>query len=321
MNSVLVNILNFNGVKYLKPCIDSVLRQTYRNLKIYIMDNYSQDGSVDFIKKYYPDLELSINKSNYGYSKAHNQVIRRYRTDYFLPLNVDVILEPNFIEAEVKAMERDEKIGIVGGCLYQMNKDCSIPKDKLIDSRGIVILKNRRNIDRDYGKQVIAEEAEEYIFGASGAALLLRREMLDDIKIGNDYFDEDFFMYRDEIDLCWRAQLLGWKCIYTPKAAAYHVRSYSPKTKNNTPRFFRYLQFRNRYLLLIKNDFFLNYLRDLPHILLFEIQALLYAIFLKPFLLKSYVGFVKLLPKMLRKRRMIMQKTITTKEYIHQWFK
>lgn len=318
MPLVSINLLNKDQKTLLKSCIDSVLHQTYAHIEILIIDNGSTDGSLEFIKKEFPQLQLLRNNSNEGYAQAHNKGISICSGEYIMLLNIDVILTETFVEEMVKAMEQEDKIGMVQARLYQPGLK---EGEKNFDSTGISIGRSRRNYDRGYGRIDRGQyNSVEYIFAASGAASLYKRKMLEDIKIGDEYFDTDFFMFREEIDLAWRAQLRGWKCFYTPKAIGYHLRGYSPQSRKSVAVFLKQLQFRNRYLMIIKNDFVSNFLQDLPYIAWFEIRAFFYALLVEPFLLKSYLDALKLLPRMLKKRRIIMQKKTVGQSYIRQWF-
>lgn len=308
---VSVIVLSYNQKEYLKGCINSIITQSFASIEVIIIDNNSNDGSKDFINKAYPELRLIQNYTNEGYAWAHNQGIRASGGKYILPLNVDIVLDKNFIEEMVKAIEDEKKIGMVQAKLYQLGKE------KIFDSTGIFIRKNRRNFDRSLGKMDNGQYgAQEYIFGASGAVPLYRRGMLEEIKIGGEYFDEDFFAYREEVDLAWRAQLLGWKCIYVPNAVAYHYRNYSPDRRKQMPRRLRQLQYRNRYLMIIKNELPATFIVHLHHILIFEILSFLYVLFREPFLLRAWPEIFRLLPKMLRKRKLIMRKKRVSASYI-----
>jgi len=233
-------------------------------------------------------------------------------------------MEPRFVEAKVRAIESAASIGMVEGKLLRIaSHDAEIPdadssNPPTIDGAGAVLTRARRNFERgqcepDKGQY----DQPGFIFGASGAAPLYRREMLNDIAIEGEFFDEDFFIYRDEVDLAWRAQWQGWKCLYTPDAVAYHVRGYAPDKRKKMPRRFRQLQLRNRYLMMIKNASLPNMLRDLHHILWFELRQWAYVPIFEPHLFKGLLGAIKLAPKMLRKRRVIVSRRRESSRYMH----
>ena len=229
----------------------------------------------------------------------------------------------DYIKSAIAAAKTAPEIGMVQGKLLQISSwDADIPKENIIDSIGVQMLKPRRNLEREQGTKDEGQfDKEEFVFGASGAAPLYKRNMLEDIKINDEYFDNRFFIYRDEVDLSWRAQLMGWKCLYTPKASAYHVRRYSPSKRKEVPRKFRRIQLRNRYWMILKNDSPKNYLRNLNHILWFEFRQWCYAPFFEPHLILGLFEASKGIPEMLKKRKSIMSKKKVDDDYINAWFK
>jgi len=322
MQLVSVSVLVYNHRQYLEKCVESVLSQTYANIELLVIDNGSEDGSVELMKRRFPGVTLVESGENMGYAGGHNKAIRMSHGAYFVALNPDVVLTTTFIEEKVRAAEQDVRIGMVEGKMLKIKFDGHTWRETgLLDSTGLVLRKNRKNYERGHGEPDDGRYSDgEFVFGAFGAAPLYRREMLEELKIGDEYFDEDFFAYREEVDLAWRAQLRGWKCLYTPKAIAYHVHSYSPETRKQQPRSLRRLQFRNRYLLMLKNDSWRNMLRHAPYILGFEVLALCYVLLREPHLLLGYWDALRLLPKMIQKRRIIQSKKLVPDGYMLRWF-
>ena len=317
MKLVSVNILNSNGIYFLKSCLESVLKQSYKPIEINFIDNASIDNSVEFIQRNYPQLNMFINKINLGYAAGHNNGIGYAKGHHVLLLNPDVVLTPDYIANLVAVMELDKKIIAAQGKLLLMDSNVSAKDEQRLDTTGIFIGKNRRNYDRGHGEIDCGKHDErEFIFGASGAACLYKKDILEDIKIDGDIFDSAFFMYREEVDLSWRAQLLGWKCMYVPSAVAYHCRNYAPGRRKQMPRWMKQLQYRNRYLMIIKNELPVTFIAHLHHILIFEILSFFYVLFREPFLLRAWPDIFRLLPEMLRKRRLIMRKRRVHAKYM-----
>ena len=316
---VSINVLATNEKDCLSRCLKCIQRQTYSPIEVIIIDNASTDGTNEMLRSDFPEFAVITNPDNLGYCKSHNIAIRRCHGDYVMPLNADVFMEPGFVEAKVCAIESATNIGMVEGKLLRIaGHDAAIPDEKTIDGVGTVLTRARRNFERGQGERDEGQYAErEFVFGASGAAPLYRREMLNDIELEGEFFDEDFFIYRDEVDLAWRAQWLGWKCIFTPDAVAYHVRAYAPDKRRKVPKFFRQIQLRNRYLMIIKNSSVRNILLDLHHILWFEFRQLAYVPIFEPHLVKGFLGAIRLLPRMLKKRRVIVARRRETPKYIH----
>lgn len=249
---VSIVILNWNCLKYLKHCIDSVIQQTYKNIELIVMDNASTDGSVEFIKKEFPEIRIIENHKNLGFGKAHNQGIKLTKGAYYMPLNPDVILTKTYVEEMVKAITLRDNIGRVQGKLYYMENGNKFTNR--IYTTGHKIYKNGVVSHYGTGEEDNGQFNEiREIFGANGAAPLYKRVMLEDIKINpEEYYDELFFIYGDDIDLDWRAQIKGWKCLYTPQAIAYHRGGGSKGIKTS---YIRAQYIRNKYIMCLKNAF------------------------------------------------------------------
>jgi GT2 family glycosyltransferase len=313
-DTVTVHLLIYNHKDYLESCIESVLRQTYQPLDFIISDNNSSDGSAAFVKKKYPRLKFVENETNLGYSKGHNLIIASSKSAYFVPLNPDVVLADDFIEKLVKAIEIDDSVGMVTGKLYRN-------REKIIDSVGIYFTLSLRHLDR--GSNVKDEgqfEKMEYVFGVSGAAPLFRRAMIEDIKIFGEFFDNDFFAYREDADLSWRAQMMGWKAIYTPFAVAYHERKVLPTERRKVPEEINLHSVKNRYLMRIKN---LTWGVGVKTFLFFSLRDALvvgYTLFFERTSLKAFVLVFKCLPRSIKKRKIIMKKRVAKERYLCKWF-
>lgn len=318
MDMVSVNIVNWNGMCFLKDCIESIKMQTYKNIEINIADNNSVDGSVDFLTNTYHEIKLIRNRRNEGFSKAHNRLIDVSGGKYIMPLNFDIILEPSFVEEMVRAMEFTPDTGIVSGKLFIIDSGKKTP---IIDSTGITMRymfpADRGQFERDCGNY----DKKEFVFGASGAAPLLKKEMLEEIKYDGEYFDEDFYIYVEDVDLCWRAQLYGWKAVYTPSAIAFHYRGATRKDDVVLKRDYLIIGIRNRYWAIIKNTFLSSIITNLFSILYREIGFYINALraghyFVLQIPFKTIPG----LPAVLRKRRVIKKGRKVTTEYMDSFF-
>jgi GT2 family glycosyltransferase len=250
---VSVNIVNWNGGTDIIKCLESVYAQTYQGLKeIVAVDNGSTDGSLAVIEKKFPKIKILQNDFNMGFCKAHNQAIRIADGEFILSLNFDILLEPDFLLKMVSAAATEDRIGMVSGKLY---RSVNAAKTLTLDSTGIVMRhyfpSPRGKGEEDTGQYDGMEH--RHIFGPCGAAPLYRRAMLDDIRWNGEYFDEDFVNYVEDVDLAWRAQLRGWKAIYTPSAVAYHERGVTRKSNPEEQRNYYSRGFRNRYLTMCKN--------------------------------------------------------------------
>ena len=292
-------IVNYNKKELLKDCLDCVRAQDYKDTETIVVDNASLDGSSEMVKRYYPEVKLIQNKENLYFCKANNQAIDAAKGEFILCLNSDCFLDRGYLTEALKAFDLDSKIGMVSGKLLRIDR-------KTIDSTGLFVGRNRKPVERGYGRLDKGQyEKPGYVFGASGACMLLKREMLEDIKDKNGYFDEDFDMYYEDLDMCWRAQKRGWKAYYNPKAIAYHARGAtavvqpirlreSPQATHGVGCRFKSISdelkkkyIRNRYRCMRKNDSITGIILHLPFIMLYEIEIYCYMLWRFAFRIRS----------------------------------
>jgi GT2 family glycosyltransferase len=317
---VSIVILNWNCKRFLRGCLDSVLNQTLDATEIILMDNASSDGSAAWVRDHYPDLRMIENTDNLGFARAHNLGIRETSGTYYLPLNPDVILTPTYVAEMVAALDEERDVGSATGKIYFMDADGN-PTRRLYTT-GHLLTKNRKPSNRGYKREDVGQyENRDYVFGVNGSCPLYCRAMLEDVAIYGQYFDETFFLYGDDYDLGWRAQLLGWKALYVPQAIAYHRGKGSGGL--NTP-FIQSQYARNRYLEIFKNDIASHFAMDLPYILLYELLWQAYILLTSPRRtianLKAIVDFLRLLPQARRMRREIQARRVVTPGYMRSLF-
>src|SRR5436853_7665783 len=253
-NLVSVTIVTYNSGRFIKRCLQSVLAQKYPYREIIVIDNNSTDGTVDILEQFEDRCVVVYNEENIGFAAAQNQAIALSSGDWVLTLNPDVLLLPNFIQALVDAGQIHPRIGTVCGKLLTILATFDLPDKPLVDSTGIYFTPMMRHLDR--GSQEIDNGHYlnyEYVFGATAAAALYRRTMIDDISILGEFFDPDFFVYREDADVAWRAQLMGWRCLYTPHARGYHVRNVLPGNRRALPSEINMHSVKNRFLMRMKN--------------------------------------------------------------------
>ncbi|MFP3897445.1 MAG: glycosyltransferase family 2 protein [Anaerolineales bacterium] len=210
---VSVIIPNWNGWELLCPCLDSLQEQVYRDFEIIVVDNGSTDGSVSKLRKKYPWVRTLPLTENKGYSGGCNAGIRRAKGDLLVMLNNDTEVDTQWLAALVDAADRHPKAGSFASRIMIHDAPHIIHsagdlyrRDGTSDSRGV------------WTEYAPPYDEESYVFGGCGAAVAYRREMLRDIGL----FEEAFFMYCEDVDLSWRAQIAGWKCVYVPQAVLYH---------------------------------------------------------------------------------------------------
>lgn len=219
---VLIIIVNWNRKDYLRDCLFSALSQDYDNFKVILIDNGSTDGSVEFVRNKYPEVEIIALDKNYEFAKANNIGIKKALdegAEFIALLNNDTRVEKNWLSELVKVMESNPKIGICASKMLKMDKP------NILDSAGHVfidgIIRDRGSGELDRGQY---DTKLEVVGGCAGAALY-RREMLDQVGL----FDEQFGFNYEDAELSWRAYKYGWKARYVPQAVVYHVRGGTTK--------------------------------------------------------------------------------------------
>jgi GT2 family glycosyltransferase len=179
----------------------------------------------------------------------------------------------------------------------------------------------QRHFDRGSGESDSGQyERREYVFGASGAAAFYRREMLEAVKAGREYFDENFFAYREDADLAWRAQWLGWTCLYVPEAKGWHVRRVLPERRPLLPAAINMHSFKNRFLLRVKNMDAATYARFFVPITLRDLGALAYVLVREPSSLSAIPLLFKAAPKAWSVRKALQRHRRISPAELRAWF-
>jgi GT2 family glycosyltransferase len=213
--SVLLSIVipNWNGARFLPTCLDALARQIDASIEVIVVDNASQDGSQDLIRRDYPAVKLIELAENRGFTGACNAGIQASRSEFVALLNNDTEVDPGWAAAVMGAFQRHADVGSVASkmLLFDRRDHIHTAGDYFTtDGRA----GNRGVWQRDDGQF----DRDEYVFSACGGSSAYRRAMLDQIGL----LDDDFFFSGEDVDLGWRAQLAGWRCLYTPDAIVYH---------------------------------------------------------------------------------------------------
>ncbi len=257
--SVAVVILNWNGKQFLEKFLPSVLLSTYTNLNIIVADNASTDDSVIFVKQHFPLVQIIENHENGGFAKGYNMALKTVDADFFVLLNSDVEVTTNWIEPIIELMESDLDIAACQPKILDYNRKTHFEyagaSGGFIDKYGYPFARGRifEEIEADNGQYNDAVPC----FWASGACMLVRANVFK--KLGG--FDEYFFAHQEEIDLCWRMQLNGYKIFVQPESVVYHVGGGTLPKGNNKKV---YLNFRNNLIMLYKNYSIKDKLTKIP---------------------------------------------------------
>ena len=263
--TIAIVILNWNGKKFLEKFLPSVLAAVHVHTqhtlhkKIIIADNASTDDSVSFLQAHYPQIEIIQNYSNEGFAKGYNMALKQVEADYYVLLNSDVEVTPGFIEPVIDLMERDRAIAAcqpkllayTDKTMFEYAGACG----GWIDFLGYPFMRGRifDICEKDTGQYDDAAPC----FWASGAALFVRAAVFHELQ----GFDEFFFAHQEEIDLCWRAQLAGYKIYVQPSSVVYHVGGGTLPQGNSLKTF---LNFRNNLVMLAKNLSIANAVWKIP---------------------------------------------------------
>jgi GT2 family glycosyltransferase len=318
---VSVTLVTYNSGRFIKRCLESVLAQKYSLKEIIVVDNASTDGTADILEQFEDRCQVHYNNENIGFAAAQNQAIRLSGGDWVLTLNPDVLLLPNFVQALVDAGQIDPKVGTVCGKLLTILSTFDLPDKQMVDSTGIYFTPMLRHLDR--GSQEVDNGHYlnfEYVFGATAAAALYRRQMIEDVKILNEFFDPDFFVYREDADVAWRAQLMGWRCIYTPHSRGYHVRNVLPGNRRALPPEINMHSVKNRFLMRIKNMTPDLYRRNWLSITTRDVVVLGACLLHERSSLKAFWYLAKNWKRVMAKRHEIMRRRRAKDDYIASWF-
>lgn len=294
-------ILNWNGEALLKKFLPSVIEHS-GEADIYVADNASTDGSVEFIKANFPSVNIIQNGENGGYAKGYNDALKHVGADVFCLLNNDVEVTENWLDPIVVEFQNHPETAIVQPkILDYRNKTCfeyAGAAGGFIDKLGYPFCRGRifNTIEQDKGQ--FNDTAD--IFWVSGACMFIKKDVFD--TLGG--FDETFFAHMEEIDLCWRAFNLGLKSKYIGASIIYHVGGATLQSNNPQKTYFN---FRNSLFALVKNAHGNLFMLVLARLILDGVAGLKFLLELKPrhtlAVLRSHCSFYAQLARLLRVRK------------------
>lgn len=303
----------YEGKKYIKPAFDAVFAQTHKDLEVIAVINKSTDGAKEEIQNNYPQVKIIDPGQNLFFAKANNVGIAASTGQFIQLVNQDVVLEPDYIEQALKAFSNPIVASVTGKILrYDFERG---QKLDVVDTLGIVMNKSGRARDISQNQKDTGQfETEKQVFGASGAVPMYRKSALEKVKYNQEYFDEDFVMYWEDVDLAWRFQTAGFKSMYVPKAVAYHGRT-AGQSEGGYLHLFKFIKhhsklsrqvlrwnYKNHILMYIKNAKYIH-----PTFIIREIAMLGYIIIFETSTLKVIPELIRTLPKIWKKRQWIYQ--------------
>ncbi len=249
MKKVAVVILNYNGKKFLEEFLPNVIANTNAEMaEIVVADNASTDGSVAFMQERFSSIRLIVNDFNGGFATGYNLALKQIEAEYFVLLNSDIEVTPQWIEPVVKLMDSDPNIAACQPKIlsyYDKEKfEYAGASGGFIDKYGYPFCRGRvfQHLEEDHGQYDDACE----VFWATGACMFVRA----DLYLQHGGLDDSFFAHMEEIDFCWRMKNLGHKVYCCPQSKVYHIGGGTlPKSSARKT----YLNFRNNLSLLYKN--------------------------------------------------------------------
>ncbi|MDD5342166.1 MAG: glycosyltransferase family 2 protein [Patescibacteria group bacterium] len=301
---VAVIIVNWNGLSFLPDCLGSLTKTDYPTecWRIILIDNDSSDGSKEWIQKHYPQITIVSNRQNLGFAKANNQGAGwaiEHGFKYVVFLNYDTTVEPAWLKELVAQAESENLIGSVQAKILLFNDKTKI------NTLGNKLQYLGFGYCGDYLKdEQTAPTQSQQIAYPSGAAMLVKCEVL--AKVG--LFDEDLFMYHEDLDLGWRIWLAGYRVVNAPRSHVYHKYGFS-----RNPKKLFYLE-RNRHLVILKNYSLKTLILLSPAVALMEIGMLGYSLVSGWFIpkLRSYGDIFRELRRTLAKRKNIQSRRLIT---------
>jgi GT2 family glycosyltransferase len=290
-----VLLMSVDEAPMLSRSLPAVLAQEPRP-EVVVVDNASTDETPEIASRHGVGyLRLPSRRT---YAAALNEAIRCTDGEAVLLLNADCFLRPGFLAPMVRRLE-DPSVGSVAPKLVRVGESGEI------DAAGLFVTRWRKNGLVGFGRPSIGFSTPGEAFGADGAAALYRRTTLEQCALDGEVLDEEMALWASDVDLAWRAQLLGWRCAYEPRAVADHVRRYSPATRQRMSPEARRLQFRNRYLMMVKNETGAGLRRDGPMLAAYELLVLGHVLLRERHLLAAYRDAWRLLPGARRRRRLV----------------
>lgn len=245
---VAIVILNWNGKKLLEQYLPKVIEHSKDIAEIIIADNDSKDDSISFLRDNYPAIRLILNKENGGFAKGYNDALKEVQADYYILLNSDVEVTPNWIQPIIDVMEKDKTIAASQPKMLSYKEkekfEYAGAAGGFIDKWGYPFCRGRIFGSLEEDKNQYDETIN--VFWATGACMFVRSEVFHQLR----GFDEEFFAHMEEIDLCWRMRNAGYKVVCNPASKVYHLGG-GTLPKNNPRKTF--LNFRNNLLMIYKN--------------------------------------------------------------------
>jgi GT2 family glycosyltransferase len=278
---VSIILLNYNGKKYIQRCVESILKSDYNNFELIIVDNNSTDKSIDIVESKTNDARISIIRSNknLGFAAGNNLGAQYAKGNYLVLLNVDTVVDARWLTELISVIEYDDTIGAAQPKILALDDKVTYDSaGDYIDYFGHSFRRGGAWDEKDQGQYDTVHD----IFSARGAALVTRKEIVENIGL----FDESFFMTNEDIDFCWRVRLYGKRVVFVPKSIVYHTGSGITSQETAILNNYDMHALKNHFACLFKNY-------DTPHMIKYAILPILIIhivtgfFLLQPFIMNS----------------------------------
>jgi len=330
-------LVTWNGERFIRPCLTSVFEQTWiknhDDFNVLVLDNGSTDKTVEILNDYIDKIKVVYSKQNIGFAKGYNKGIHWTNGNYVLLLNQDVILDKKYLEEAMNFLDEYPEVGVVTGKVLRWDFD-NQRRTNIIDTLGLKLKRNMQVMNIAEGERDDSTLQEiKPVFGFSGSVFLIRRTALMDIAYEQQFFDEDFFSYKEDVDLSWRLRYRNWDIVYVPSVVAYHKRSVQDKTGDRTanlqvavryqqkPKFINYLSYRNHLYVLFKNVPFDILRKNFFPIMWYEFKKFVFLLFRFPSFLKAWPELFGNFRFIRKKRSYIMQHRKINPSGLQVWLK
>ena len=305
---VTVSLVTYNGRQWLPGCLESLAKQTTNDFELLVLDNASTDGSLDWLREqaaHSPWMSVEASDTNLGFAAAHNRNIYRARGEFVCMLNQDVELDAGFLREALAGFDGRPRVGAVQGRLLQLKPGGE--RSDVIDTTGLLMMPSRRVVSRGQGRRDGPRWAVPGpVWGVDGPAPVYRLSALMDVQEprtagGLEVLDENFFMYKEDVDLAWRLRRHGWATRYQPTALGWHGRTAGASDASSLMAvarsnwqidpWIKAISWRNQRLMQLKNDSIGELGPDLAHVLAREAASAAFVAVTDPGRLRALHGF------------------------------
>lgn len=306
-------LVTWDSAGYLPRCLAGIAQQSHPDVELVHVDNNSRDGSLARVREAFPRATQIINPENRGFAAAVNQAVKAARGEFVFLINPDAYLDRDYVANIVAAFRHaPPEFGMATGKLIR-GRGFEIEPTNEIDSTGIRMTRSGRHLD-------MTTPAVEP-FGVSGAAAAYKRAFIDDVMIGGEFLDEDFFAYREDADVAWRGRLFGWRALYVADAIAVHVRRVTPERRREIAPNLNMHSVKNRFLLRLKNEGAYLALRNAPFELARDLIAIGAVLTIERSSRPALSWLWRNRKRILEKRREIQRRRKVSDRLLAEWFR